>query len=109
MGKVASHYLIGHQDSVYCLQFDDEKIITGSRDQTIKIWDLNQYQCIHTLEGHQGSVLCLKYDDQVIISGSSDHTIIVWDMKTKRIRGRLHVSFDYKVKETSRLTYTYYQ
>lgn len=93
IGKVASHYLIGHQDSVYCLQFDDEKIITGSRDQTIKIWDLNQYQCIHTLEGHQGSVLCLKYNDEVIISGSSDHTVIVWDMKTKRIRGRLHVKY----------------
>lgn len=92
IGKVASHYLLGHLDSVYCLQFDDQKIITGSRDRTIKIWDLQQYQCIHTLEGHQGSVLCLQYNDEVIISGSSDHTVIVWDMKTKRIRGRLHVS-----------------
>lgn len=92
IGKVASHYLIGHQDSVYCLQFDDYKIITGSRDRTIKIWDLQQYQLLYTLEGHQGSVLCLQYNDEVIISGSSDHTVIVWDMRTKRKRGRLHVS-----------------
>lgn len=94
VGKVASHYLLGHHDSVYCLQFDDEKIITGSRDRTIKIWNLNLYQCTDTLEGHQGSVLCLQYNDQVIISGSSDHTVIVWDMKTKRIRGRLHVNLN---------------
>lgn len=93
MGQVATHYLVGHLDSVYCLQFDDQKIITGSRDRSIKIWDLEKYQCTHTLNGHQGSVLCLKYNDEVIISGSSDHTVIVWDMKTKRMRGRLHVSF----------------
>lgn len=91
-GDVSSHYLLGHQDSVYCLQFDDEKIVTGSRDRTIKIWDLHQYQLLHTLEGHTGSVLCLQYNQDIIVSGSSDHTVIIWDMRTKRIRGRLHVS-----------------
>lgn len=101
LGKVATHYLIGHLDSVYCLQFDDEKIITGSRDRTIKIWDLNRYQCIYTLEGHQGSVLCLRYNNQVIVSGSSDYTVIVWDMKTKKMRGRLHVRTLYTPQQTS--------
>lgn len=90
-GKVASHYLLGHRDGVYCVQFDDEKVITGSRDRTIKIWDLGQYQCIYTLEGHTGSVLCLQYDEEIIVSGSSDTTVIVWDMQTKRIRAKLHV------------------
>ncbi|KAL4210745.1 WD40-repeat-containing domain protein [Rhizopus microsporus] len=89
-GKVASHYLIGHKDGVYCIQFDDDKIITGSRDKTIKIWDPQLYQCIYTLEGHAGSVLCLRYDNEIIVSGSSDTTVIVWDMRTKRIRARLH-------------------
>jgi F-box and WD-40 domain protein 1/11 len=92
VGRVASHYLVGHIDSVYCLRFDESKIITGSRDKTIKIWDLQFYQCVSTLEGHQGSVLCLQYNDDIIVSGSSDATVIVWDMKTKRMRGRLHVS-----------------
>lgn len=101
LGKVATHYLIGHLDSVYCLQFDDEKIITGSRDRTIKIWDLNMYQCIYTLEGHQGSVLCLRYNNQVIVSGSSDYTVIVWDMKTRKMRGRLHVRTLYTPQQTS--------
>jgi len=30
----------GHSDAVYCLQFDDHKIISGSRDNTMKKWDL---------------------------------------------------------------------
>ena len=32
-------YLNGHTDSVYCVQFDEHKVITGSRDRTFRIWD----------------------------------------------------------------------
>ncbi|PYH45473.1 F-box/WD repeat-containing protein [Aspergillus saccharolyticus JOP 1030-1] len=39
MGKAAAIYLHGHTDSVYCAQFDEDKIITGSRDRTIRVWD----------------------------------------------------------------------
>ncbi|OQE47234.1 hypothetical protein PENCOP_c001G02180 [Penicillium coprophilum] len=38
-GKAAAIYLQGHQDSVYCSQFDEDKIITGSRDRTVRVWD----------------------------------------------------------------------
>ncbi|KAL2867074.1 WD40-repeat-containing domain protein [Aspergillus lucknowensis] len=38
-GKAAAIYLQGHTDSVYCVQFDEDKIITGSRDRTIRVWD----------------------------------------------------------------------
>ncbi|CAG7956611.1 unnamed protein product [Penicillium nalgiovense] len=38
-GKAAAIYLQGHQDSVYCSQFDEHKIITGSRDRTVRVWD----------------------------------------------------------------------
>ncbi|KAK1813518.1 hypothetical protein LTR12_012087 [Friedmanniomyces endolithicus] len=44
-------YLSGHTDSVYCVQFDEEKIITGSRDRTIRVWDLNTFQCIRVIGG----------------------------------------------------------
>lgn len=30
---------------VYCLQYDDHKIISGLRDNTIKIWDRSTLQC----------------------------------------------------------------
>lgn len=44
-------YLSGHTDSVYCVQFDEEKIITGSRDRTIRVWDINTMQCIRVIGG----------------------------------------------------------
>jgi F-box and WD-40 domain protein 1/11 len=30
---------------VYCLQYDDSKIVSGLRDNTIKMWDRNTLQC----------------------------------------------------------------
>ena len=60
---------------VYCLQYDDAKIVSGLRDNTIKMWDRANLSCIRILNGHTGSVLCLQYDDKVIISGSSDSTV----------------------------------
>lgn len=48
-GKAAAIYLEGHTDSVYCVQFDENKIITGSRDQTIRVWDAKTYRCIKML------------------------------------------------------------
>lgn len=55
-------FLNGHTDSIYCLQFDEyvhlvisltklqltmcrRKIITGSRDRTIRVWDLHTLKC----------------------------------------------------------------
>ncbi|KAH8549327.1 WD40-repeat-containing domain protein [Umbelopsis sp. PMI_123] len=71
-----------HTAGIYCIQFDDEKIVSGSRDHTVKIWDMQTGTCIRTLWQHTASVLCLQYDDRFIISGSSDKTIKQWDIHT---------------------------
>ncbi|KAL1600719.1 hypothetical protein SLS60_007107 [Paraconiothyrium brasiliense] len=44
-------YLNGHTDSVYCCQFDETKIITGSRDRTIRVWDMTTYECVKVIGG----------------------------------------------------------
>ncbi|PIK36841.1 F-box/WD repeat-containing protein 11 [Apostichopus japonicus] len=77
--------ILCHSESskgVYCLQYDEEKIVSGLRDNTIKIWDRKTLKCLEILNGHTGSVLCLQYDERVIITGSSDSTVRVWDVKT---------------------------
>ena len=48
-GYAAAIYLEGHTDSVYCVQFDEDKILTGSRDRTVRIWDARTYECIKVL------------------------------------------------------------
>eukprot|EP00041_Stephanoeca_diplocostata_P019506 m.421941 g.421941 ORF g.421941 m.421941 type:complete len:520 (+) comp21322_c0_seq1:268-1827(+) len=67
---------------IYCLQYDDSKVVTGSRDNTIKFWDFSSLKKTKEFRGHQGSVLCLQFDNEKVISGSSDATVRVWDIKT---------------------------
>ncbi|KAG9293822.1 hypothetical protein G9A89_019160 [Geosiphon pyriformis] len=88
-GNYSAHELPGHTEGIYCIQFDEDKIISGSRDNTIKIWKMESNRCLRTYKGHTASVLCLQYDDKVIISGSSDSTIIIWDLKTGDILSTL--------------------
>ena len=65
-GHAAAIYLEGHTDSVYCVQFDDDKILTGSRDRTVRIWDARTYECIKILgvphRGAGSAVLPLPAD-----------------------------------------------
>ncbi|KAF9967996.1 hypothetical protein BGZ70_007280 [Mortierella alpina] len=79
----------GHTEGIYCIQFDDQKIVSGSRDNTIKIWDMETGACRRTYVGHSASVLCLQYDEDRIVSGSSDATINVWDLNTGKVLQRL--------------------
>ncbi|KAI9695519.1 MAG: hypothetical protein M1836_006436 [Candelina mexicana] len=45
-GQCGMIYFNGHDDSVYCVQFDENKVITGSRDRTIRVWDIRTWKCI---------------------------------------------------------------
>lgn len=78
-----------HTDSIYTVQHDGTYLVTGSRDQTIRIWSLDTCRLVRPpLVGHRRSVLCLQYDaspeQDVIISGSSDGTVRIWCFSTGR-------------------------
>ncbi|GAA5815248.1 hypothetical protein MFLAVUS_008754 [Mucor flavus] len=55
-------------------------IISGSLDNTIKLWDMHTGNCIRTLFGHVEGVWSLAFDTLRIISGSHDKTVRVWDL-----------------------------
>ena len=57
---------------------DAEKVVSGSYDKTLKIWNIKTGQCCHTLRGHVDHVLCLQFNDKQLVSGSADKTIKVW-------------------------------
>lgn len=44
--------------------------VSGSRDSTIKIWDLESGAPLQTMVGHAYTVYCLEFDNRYIISGS---------------------------------------
>ncbi|KAJ3172675.1 SCF ubiquitin ligase complex subunit cdc4 [Geranomyces variabilis] len=73
----------GHAFNVVtCLQFDADKIVSGSDDQTIHIYDTRTGELTKNLQGHEGGVWALQYWNDVLVSGSTDRTVRVWDMDT---------------------------
>ena len=77
--------LRGHTRGVRALQFDAVKLVTGSMDSTLKIWNWRTGECMRTLRGHRDAVICLTYDKQLLVSGSADSTIRVWDFGTGEV------------------------
>ena len=78
--------LIGHSGYVYSVAYspDGTKIISGSMDGTIKIWNANTGQCLKTLKGHSEYIYSVAFspDGRRIVSGSNDKTIKIWDANT---------------------------
>lgn len=76
---------------MYCLEFDLHKIVTGSRDKTIKVWSSTSGKLLTTLRGHDGSVLCLKFESSsgFMVSGSSDRQVLVWDLTMLKNEGNV--------------------
>jgi division protein 1 len=47
---------VGHTQSVECLDFEIPygKIVSGSADKTIRIWEASSHQCLSTIQAHTG-------------------------------------------------------
>ena len=71
----------GHNDRVNCVAvLSDGRIVSGSKDGTLRVWDSGGGACLHVLEGHSGSVYCVAaLPEGRIVSGSDDWTLRVWD------------------------------
>ncbi|KAK3191367.1 SCF ubiquitin ligase complex subunit cdc4 [Lecanicillium sp. MT-2017a] len=66
---------------ITCLQFDEDKIITGSDDTLIHIYDTKTGKLRKKLEGHEGGVWALQYEGNILVSGSTDRSVRVWDIE----------------------------
>ena len=78
--------LQGHDDIIrsICLTSDDTRIISGSNDKTVRVWDRENAFSIMTLQGHTDAVgtVCMNADGDQIISGGEDCMIRLWDLDT---------------------------
>jgi WD40 repeat protein len=78
--------LTGHADHVQSVSFspDGKRIVSGSRDNTLKVWDAQTGQEMLTLEGHSGRVDSVSFspDGKRIVSGSWDKTLKIWDISS---------------------------
>jgi WD40 repeat protein len=68
-----------HVSSVCWIPDDSSRLISGSWDETIKIWDWQLEEAV-TLVGHNSKVncVCVSPDGDCIVSGGEDKLVKVW-------------------------------
>ena len=52
-------------------------MVSGSSDNTIRLWDIECGACLRVLEGHEELVRCIRFDSKRIVSGAYDGKIKV--------------------------------
>ena len=88
------HSLEGHTASVASVAFlpDGKRVLTGSQDNTAKLWDADTGKEILTLKGHSEEVTCVaaSTSGRYILTSSRDGTAVVW------------LSLDWTIPQTAR-------
>jgi WD40 repeat protein len=71
--------LRGHRDSVSCLLYGGKNLISGSKDNTIRVWSTDLDECICVLKGHDDQITCmLLLGGRGFVTGSDDTTLRLW-------------------------------
>jgi WD40 repeat protein len=77
--------LADHSDRVCAVAWlSAERLVTGSADKSIKIWDVAAGKPVQTLVGHEQAVLCVAAHPggQLVASGGKDRQVKLWDLSS---------------------------
>lgn len=76
----------------------------GLRNKTVKVWNVETGELLHTLHGHSSYVTSVAMDGGTIVSGSMDATVKVWDMETGNELHTLH-GHDHAVRSVAMIAH----
>ncbi len=83
VARILGNMRLRHANEIHALSFspDGTRLATGSRDHTVKVWDLGNGHELLTYTGHADAVRCLAYspDGKTIASGGAEKEIKIWD------------------------------
>jgi COMPASS component SWD3 len=78
--------LTAHKNYVMCCNFSPQSnlIVSGSFDETVRIWDVKTGRCLRSLPSHTEPVTATAFnkDGTLVISSSYDGVVRLWDTST---------------------------
>eukprot|EP00127_Corallochytrium_limacisporum_P001724 Clim_evm61s77 gene=Clim_evmTU61s77 len=76
-----------HNEGIRCLQFHDDRIVSGGVNGTLRVWDSRTGHCINIIKGaSHDTIMCLQFDKVKIISGSMNGIVAIWDFSGTCVR-----------------------
>ena len=91
--------LNGHTDHINSVAFssDGTRIVSGSRDKSVRVWDASTGALLMTLNGHTAYVKSVAFSSNGtrIVSGSWDKSVRIWDASTGALLMTLNGHTDY--------------
>lgn len=76
-----------HTDAVRAVAVfsDGRRVVTGSADKTLCLWDLEEGVVLKKMEGHRNAIraIVVSRDEQFIASGDYNGELIAWDSDTR--------------------------
>ena len=71
--------LTGHGDYINAIAIEENFVITGSADKTVRKWDMGSCDCVHVFRGHNSLLNRLLCTGYFIFTSSYDRTARCWD------------------------------
>jgi WD40 repeat protein len=83
--KASYLQLAGHDKPVRCVAFspNGELVVSGSEDNSIRVWDVANGESRKVLRGHGSAVRSCMFslDGKSVLSGSEDQSVRVWNVQ----------------------------
>ena len=93
LGSPQLAVLVGHESGVTCVAFcpEGDRIVSGSLDRTVRVWDVSSSKEVAVLRGHEDYVLGVAVSPRGdrIASACQYNTVRVWDAYTGADVGRV--------------------
>jgi WD40 repeat protein len=81
-GAIVKKIENAHSGFVLSLRFNENYVVTSSKDESIKVWNRGSFTLARTLNGHTDPVNAIQLTDKYVISASSDRKIKIWNLAT---------------------------
>lgn len=76
--------LRGHTGTVWSIEANSNIIISGSSDQTIRLWRASDGKMLRRVRGHTGTVRCIGLGEQAFATGGADREVRIWTYEGPR-------------------------